>query len=253
MFGFKRRRRERLRRKPLPAEWWRIIDRNVPYVRSLRPALRTQLAGIIQIILHEKTFEGAGGLVMTDEIRLTIAAQAAVLLLNRETRYYPTLKSIIVYPSAYFANSTGRNPDGSVSDGPQHRLGESWFRGALVLSWDAVLRGAADAHDGHNVVLHEFAHQLDGESGAMEGAPMLLTSAHYRMWSQVLSAEYNQLMCKVHNGFQSALDPYGATSPPEFFAVATEAFFERPAELKRESPALYQQLAEFYAQDPSSR
>src|SRR5690606_10202149 len=121
---------------------------------------------------------------MTDEIRLTIAAQAAVLLLNRETRYYPTLSSIIVYPRAYFAPALTRAPDGVVIEGPQARLGESWFRGALVLSWEDVKHGAADPAEGHNVVLHEFAHQLDSESGAMNGAPMLLSHDHYRAWAQ---------------------------------------------------------------------
>ena len=253
MFGFKRRRRQRLQRTPLPAEWWRIIDRHVPYVCALSASDRAQLGGIIRILLTEKTFEGAGGLVMTDEIRLTIAAQAAVLLLNRETRYYPTLESIIVYPSAYFANGINRMPDGTVSEGPQQRLGESWHRGALVLSWDDVLRGATNPGDGHNVVWHEFAHQLDSESGDMNGAPLLKTSDHYASWARVLSAEYNELVCDVHRGHQSVLDPYGSTNPPEFFAVATEVFFERPRDLKREHPALYEQLADFYAQDPASR
>ncbi len=253
MFGFKRRRRNRLMRKPFPEEWWRIIDRNVPYVRALSPENRAQLAGIIHILLHEKSFEGAGGLEMTDEVRLTISAQAAVLLLNRETRYYPTLKSIIVYPSAYVAESPMRQPDGTLTQGPQRRLGESWFRGALVLSWDDVLRGAGDAADGQNVVMHEFAHQLDSESGAMNGAPLLQTTDHYRSWARVLSDEYNELVCAVHHGHQSVLDPYGSTNPPEFFAVATEVFFERPHELKREHPKLYQQLADFYAQDPAAR
>ena len=253
MFGFKRRRRQRLRRQPLPPEWWAIIDRNVAHIRAMNPADRAELGGIINILLHEKTFEGAGGLVMTDEIRLTIAAQAAVLLLHRETRYYPTLKSIIVYPSAYFASATSRNPDGSFSDGPQQRLGESWFRGALVLSWDDVLRGARSPGDGHNVVWHEFAHQLDSESGAMNGAPLLKTSDHYSAWARVLSAEYNELVCDVHKGHQSLIDPYGSTNPAEFFAVVTEIFFERPRELKREHPALYEQLADFYAQDPAGQ
>lgn len=182
MFGFRSRRRRKLRQKPLPAEWWAIVDRNIPHIRNMNDADRAELAGIIQILLDEKNFEALGGLTMTDEIRVTIAAQAAVLLLHRETNYYPTLKSILVYPQAYIAHQKAHQPDGTVIEGPSARLGESWFRGALVLSWSDVMLGAHNPDDGRNVVFHEFAHQLDGESGAMEGAPAMEARAHYRDW-----------------------------------------------------------------------
>lgn len=252
MFGFRKRRRARLRATPLPEAWWEIIDRRVPYVQHLSDADREQFGGIIQILLHEKRFEGLGGLEMTDEIRVTVAAQAAVLLLNRETKYYPTLKSILVYPSTYVAPTKRRMPDGTIVEGPQARLGESWFRGALVLSWSDVVRGAADDDDGRNVVYHEFAHQLDGESGSMNGAPLLRCKPCYQDWARVLGEEYEQLTADVHRGFRSLLDSYGATSPPEFFAVATELFFERPAAMKQRYPDLYDQLACFYEQNPAA-
>lgn len=253
MFGFFRRRsRKRLRATPLPSAHWSIIDRRVPLVRTLSEADRAELGAIIQVLLHEKNFEGCAGLVMTDEIRLTIAAQAALLLLHRNTDYYPTLKSILVYPRAYFATAQRRNPDGTITEGPEGRLGESWFRGSLVLSWDDVLRGGADPSDGHNVVLHEFAHQLDGEHTGMDGAPLLSGPARYREWAKVLGAEYTRLIEDLHRGHATLLDPYASTSPPEFFAVATEFFFERPRDMRARHPDLYAQLAAFYKQDPAS-
>lgn len=252
MFGFRKRRRKRLSQIPLPQTSWEIIDRRVPYIRSLSEHDRRELGGIIQILLHEKRFEGCGGLEMTDEIRLTIAAQAAVLLLHRTSDYYPTLKTILVYPDAYVVPDDDPGPDGTISVEPEVRLGESWHRGALVLSWDDVKHGAANADDGHNLVFHEFAHQLDSESGAMNGAPRLPTSAMYAQWAHVLSAEYEQLIRRVHAGHKSLLDPYGSTDPAEFFAVATELFFERPNAMKKQHPDLYAQLAKFYEQDPAA-
>lgn len=252
MFGFRKRRRAKLRAMPLPQAWWDIIDQRVKYVRMMSTTDRKELGGIIQILLHEKNFEGAGGLEMTDEIRVTIAAQAAVLLLHRETKYYPTLKTILVYPNTYVAPMKRRMPDGTIVEGPQARLGESWFRGSLVLSWRDVMRGASDHDDGRNVVFHEFAHQLDGESGSMNGAPQFDHGRCYQGWAHVLGTEFKQLTEEVHRGFRSLLDPYGATNPAEFFAVATELFFEKPEPMKSRYPELYEQLSCFYEQDPAS-
>jgi len=223
----------------------------VAYVRSLSTEDRRELAGIMQILLAEKYFEGCGGLEMTDEIRVTIAAQAAVLLLHRETGYYPTLRTILVYPRAYMAQSKHQLPDGSVMEGGQPRLGESWHRGALVLSWSDALQGARSPHDGRNVVFHEFAHQLDGEEGGMNGAPLLDAPARYREWARVLGEEYRRLTESVALGVPSMIDAYGATNPAEFFAVVTELFFERPAELKRMHQRLYEEFRGFYRQDPA--
>ncbi|MFI4915342.1 MAG: zinc-dependent peptidase [Phycisphaerales bacterium JB060] len=256
MLGFlRRRRRERVGARPLPEAWWATIDRRVPMIAAMDEADRRELGRIVQILLDEKRFEGCGGLEMTDEIRVTIAAQAAVLLLHRpDPGYYPTLRSILVYPRAYFANTPRQNPDGTVTEGPQGRLGESWFRGALVLSWDDVVRGAADEGDGRNVTLHEFAHQLDGQSGGMNGAPALASPARYRDWARVLGEEYAQLAEDLHRGQaggRTLIDPYGATNPPEFFAVVTELYFERPGDLRRQHPELYEQLAAFYGPAPT--
>lgn len=230
----------------------RIVERNVPYYKCLPEEYQTELQGLIQVFLEEKEFEGCGGVEMTDEIRLTIAAQACILLLGREGDFYPTLRSILVYPHAYVAELRQDQPDGTVVEGSQPRLGESWSRGHVVLSWNDVLRGASDIHDGHNLVFHEFAHQLDYESGATEGGPELSKRSVYLAWARVLSKEYQGLIESIEKHRPTLLDAYGATSPAEFFAVSTECFFEKPVELQRRHPELYEQLRFFYKQDPAS-
>jgi MtfA peptidase len=252
MFAWlKRRRRDAIRKSAFPDEWRAIIAKNVPYVKRLSPEDRGELIGHVQVFLAEKRFEGCGGMEITDEVRVTIAAQACVLLLHRQTDYYPKLASILVYPTTYLAPGGGRTADGLVTDGPQARLGESSARGAVVLVWDSVLAGAADVHDGHNVVLHEFAHQLDQESGASDGAPLLPRRSMYVAWTRVLGRDYDRLVRDAGRHHRTLIDQYGATNPAEFFAVATETFFERPRRLRSRHPALYSQLKEFYRQDPA--
>ncbi len=253
MFAWLRRRRhESIRRRPFPAAWRAIIEKNVPYAACLPPADREELAGHVQVFLAEKRFEGCGGLQITDEVRVTIAAQACVLLLHRQTEYYPQLVSILVYPTTYLVPGGRRTADGLVSDTPEPRLGESWARDVVVLAWDSVLRGAADIHDGHNVVLHEFAHQLDQESGAGDGAPILARRSMYVAWARVLGHEFAELVREAERNQPTLLDQYGATNPAEFFAVVTETFFERPRQLRSKHPALYLQLQQFYRQDPAA-
>lgn len=248
MFGFfKRRRRRRLLATPLPQAWWTIIDGNVPMIREMFDADRAELGGVVQVLLSEKTFEGCGGFVITDEVRLTIAAQAGVLLLHRQTDYYPTLRTILVYPQAYIAEHQQVQADGSVIEGPQSRLGESWYGGALILSWNDVLYSAAEERDGHNVTLHEFAHQLDGVATGMDGAPALPSQARYRDWARVLGDEYQSLVEGLHFKHHSLIDSYGATNPAEFFAVVTELYFERPKDMKQAHPELYAEVDRFYS------
>jgi Mlc titration factor MtfA (ptsG expression regulator) len=251
-FLFKRKRREALRKEPLSEPERDIIRRNVPYVASLPAEDQAELEGHVRIFLAEKSFEGCGGLTLTDEIRVTIAAQACVLLLHRESDYYPGVEAILVYPSAYVVANARQMLGNLVVEGDQARLGESWVRGVVVLAWDAVKRGASNVHDGHNVVLHEFAHQLDAEDGAMDGVPDLGTRALYSAWAHALGAEYEELLARVAEHQPSDIDAYGATSPAEFFAVLTEAFFEAGPRLKRKHPELYRVLREFYRQDPAA-
>lgn len=253
MFGFKRRRRQRLRDRPLPSAWGAIIDRTVHYCRFLTVEEQRELDGHIQVFLHEKPFEGCGGLEITDEIRVTIAAHACILLLNRDTDYYPALRTILVYPHHYRVESTRPQPDGTVIEGLEVRSGESWHRGAVVLSWDDVRRDAANIHDGHNVVFHECAHQLDSESGANEGTPALTDQGMYATWTRVMNSEYQRLLDDLEEHRPTLIRAYAATSPAEFFAVITELFFERPAALKQHHTDLYTQLAGYYRQDPVTR
>ncbi len=229
------------------------MDRNVPFYHNLTSEERDELHGHIQVFLHEKKFEGCGGLVITDEIRVTIAAQACILLLHRDTDYFPHTTSILVYPYHYFASTARRLPGGIVEERVQGRLGESWKRGPIVLSWDDVVNGAADPNDGHNVVFHEFAHALDSESGAMNGAPDLAHSNMYTAWARIMSNEYNKLIMALATNHGHLIDAYGASSPAEFFAVVTEIFFEKPQQLKKLHPELYDQLRIFYKQDPAAR
>ncbi len=253
MFGLKHRRRKRLLEQEFPPDWPAIIRTHVPYYARLTPAEQAELRGHVQVLVHEKPLEGCGGLEITDEIRVTIAAQAGVLLLNRPTDYYPKLRTILVYPMKYLAEVTRRMPDGTVMEGPEARLGEAWYRGAVVLSWDDVLHGAADPADGDNVVFHEFAHQLDSESGANEGAPDLPTRERRARWARVFEHEYRRLIDELRHRRPTLLRPYAATNPAEFFAVTTEVFFERPVELQQRHPELYAEMAEYFCQDPARR
>jgi Mlc titration factor MtfA (ptsG expression regulator) len=246
------RRRRRLRAAPFPPSLLALIERNFALYRLLSPADRAELLGHINVFLAEKTFEGCGGLEISDEIRVTIAAQACLLLLHREAHYYPGLSTVLVYPHAYVARVREILPGGIVQEGLSARLGESWVRGAVVLSWDDVRAGAADMADGHNVVLHEFAHQLDAEDGAVSGAPLLAHSSQYVAWARILGAEYETLRREARLGRATDLDSYGATNPAEFFAVVTETFFERPRALRRKHPDLYEELKTFYRQDPAA-
>jgi len=252
MFSLREYRRRRLRKQPFPQEWEEILARNIPRYKHLSPQDREELNGHIQVFLAEKRFEGAAGLTMTDEIRVTIAAQACMLLLHRRTDYYPGLSSIIVYPHEYVARHTERASGGLVREGPQVRLGESSPRGAVVLSWDHVRAGASDVHDCRNVVFHEFAHQLDAEDGRVDGAPPLPQRSMYIAWARIWGQEYESLREKAARGNRTLLDRYGATNPAEFFAVATECFFQRPKRMKTEHPELYEELKAYYRQDPAT-
>jgi len=246
----KRFRRRRLAKQPFPAAYGGILRRNFALYPRLPETDRRELERLIRIFLAEKHFEGCGGLELTDEIRVTIAAQACLLLLHRDTDVYPRLVTILVYPSAYVARVTERVGYGVVAEGEMGRLGEAWHTGVVVLSWDHARAGAADVGDGRNVTLHEFAHQLDQEDGASDGAPVLPDRSMYVAWARILGAEYDALRRDAMEGAPTVLDTYGATNPAEFFAVATEAFFQNPSALQRRHPALYDELRRFYRQDP---
>lgn len=241
-------RRRRLLGEPFPAEWEQILQRNVALYSLLPSPLQEQLQARMKVFLGERRFEGCGGLEITDEIRVTVAAQACMLLLNRPTRYYSGLSSILVYPGAYVAKTP--RPFGGWEEGRSGRLGESWTRGSVVLAWDHVRQRASEYRDGQNLVFHEFAHQLDQEDGVADGIPGRDLSAGYLAWGRLMHREYLKLQRSARRGTRDVLDEYGATNPAEFFAVATEAFFEKPAQLARRRPKLYEALKECYRVDP---
>lgn len=255
---WKKKNREKLRKTPFPPEWQRLLEAHFPLYRQLAAADRVELEGHIQIFLAEKHFEGCGGLEVTEVMKLTIAAQACLLLLHRKTDYYPGLQSILIYPSPFF--STTLRPVGAsvLEETQESRLGEAWESGAVVLAWDAVCQGTAEPQDGHNLVFHEFAHQLDFEDGRADGVPVLPLPAgwfqhanRYRAWARVLGTEYERLQAKMATGQPSVIHEYGTTNPAEFFAVATESFFERPLDMRATHPELYAELQAYYAQDPA--
>ena len=247
-------RRGRVRAVAFPAAWRKILQRRVPLVRKLPAHLQLQLKKHMQIFIAEKSFLGCAGLRITEEMRVVIAAQACLLILNRATDYYASVRQILVYPGAFFVNRKSLDYAGVQQENRQALSGESWSQGQIILSWQDTLEGAAVPDDGRNVVIHEFAHQLDQENGAARGAPPpTLGDVHYDAvrWSQVFQAAYAHLQSEVHNGVQGLINHYGAQDAAEFFAVVSEVFFEQPRELFREYPALYRELSGYYKVDPA--
>jgi Mlc titration factor MtfA (ptsG expression regulator) len=246
-------RRLRVRRQPFPAPWRHILRERVPYFRSLPADLQLQLKKHVQVFLAEKPVIGCAGLVVDDEMRVTIAAQACLLLLNRRRAdYFPGLRQVLVYPSAFVVDRVHAEPWGVLQDRRQVLAGESWSQGQVILSWPDTLDGAAVPDDGRNVVIHEFAHQLDQEKGVANGAPWQRGRRRRERWARVLTREFEALRARVSAQQDSLLSDYGATDPAEFFAVASEAFFEQPARLAAEHAELYAELSAYYRVQPLS-
>jgi len=242
--------RRKIKQRPFKKEWRKIIQRRIPYFRQMPADLQLQLKQHIQVFLAEKSFVGCNGIQITDEIRVTIAAQACLLLLNRKTNYYPKLQTILVYPRAFVKAQQSVHADGVHHTNNVVLAGESWDYGKVVLSWQDTLDGAQIPDDGRNVVIHEFAHQLDQENGTANGAPILSKEQNYTEWSHVFNEQFEHLQRHAANGTESLFDYYGATNPAEFFAVASEVFFEQSRQFYHEYPLLYRQLKQFYRVDP---
>ena len=245
-------RRERVRRQAFPAAWREILRRRMPAFARLPADVQLQLKQHIQVLIAEKPFIGCAGLEVTDEHRVLISAQAALLLLNRRAGYFPLLRQVLVYPGAFVVNRSRADGHGLMHETRHALAGESWQQGQVLLSWADVVAGAADPQDGHNVVVHEFAHQLDQERGSANGAPWLGRRSAYARWAQVMAAEFQALQHRLAHGQPGVIDAYGATDPAEFFAVSSEHFFEQPALLAAAHPALYGQLRACYRCDPLS-
>ncbi len=241
---------DKLYLQPFSNAWVALLQKNVSLYSRLPPSLINELHGCIQLFLNEKHFIGKG-IEISDEIRLTIAGNACILLLQSQIRTFPNFKTIIVYPDTYAAKQISHDGNIQVLE-DSRRAGESWFRGPIVLSWGDTLRGSINSKDGHNVVIHEFTHKLDEQSGNMDGLPVLRENAHYPEWASVLNEEFTSLKYRAERGKNSVMDKYGAVSASEFFAVATESFFEKSAQMKNKLPDLYEQLSRFYHLDPAS-
>ncbi len=251
----RRRRRERAARmqRPFDLEEERLLDRDFPRWRHLPPQWWQRHAGLTRVLMEEKNFEACGDLSeVSPEMRLLIAAQAVLLILGQDSREpFPGLRSILVYPGRF--RDPGRRRFGLSETSRGYHYGESWESGSVVLSWENVLAGARGEDDGMNVVLHEFAHQLDHDNGLSDGLPQLRSSREYPRWKEVMERHYEELV-EASRIDENApfLDPYGATHPSEFFAVVAETFFEDPADLKTEHPELYDLLADYFGLDPAS-
>lgn len=243
---FKNRRRSKLRAQAFPAPWRRHMARNAPLCAALPTERRAELEGLVQVFVYEKNFEGCGGLEMSDEIRVTIAAQACLLLLGRDTDVFPRVQSVLVYPTTFVPRITEEYDDGVVEEYDDPLDGEAWGTGAVILAWDDVLHAARGLSDGYNVVLHEFAHQLDLETGDADGMPRLPAGLDPQTWADTFAREYDRHCRAVDRRKPTLLDAYGAEDPAEFFAVTVENHFVRPAALARRHPELARLLDTFF-------
>jgi len=249
-------RRAETRKRPFPPEWEDFVRANVPHYSVFNDAEREELHATMQVFLEEKLWEGCGGLDLTDEIRVTIAAQACLLQLGLPHDYYRNVESILVYPSTVVPPERHPGVFERVSDPVAASvpiLGQAFIQGPVILVWDAVLHGARHPEQGHNVVYHEFAHKLDMLDGSADGTPPITGHDQFAEWVEVCSREFLRLRSLAEKGHKTFLDAYGAKNEAEFFAVATEEFFDRPLILQGHAPDLYRVLSEYYLQDPAER
>lgn len=245
-FSSKQRRRQQLLAEPFPSGWPKFLKRNVRQYSLLSAAEQAKLRDRLRIFVAEKDWVGCGGLAVDDEMKVTIAAQACLLVLGFEPAYhYDRIRTVLVYPGTYLHPERQR---GRFVGEEEEVYGEYWHRGPVIVSWKNTRDGLEDRG---NLVFHEFAHHLDDVDGGMDGTPPLDSAAQASRWERVVSDEYARLVRSSARDEATLLNQYGATSLAEFFAVATECFFERPVPLRREHPELYEILRDFYRQDPA--
>lgn len=256
MGWLRERRRRRLLEQPFPEAWEDILRQSVPHAAHLGVDEAGRLRDFIRIFVAEKHFEGCGGFEMTDEVRVTIAAQAGLLVLGLPHEYFKNVETLLVYPTTVVTPER-RLGTFEVPTAPARTgipiLGEAQLRGPVLLVWDAVKQSARHPEGGHDVVYHEFAHKLDMLDGALDGTPPLGDRESVRRWASVCEKAFTQLRERVGRGQRTFLDAYGATNEAEFFAVATEFFFDRPKAMLSHEPELYELLRDFYRQDPAAR
>jgi len=229
-----------------PDAWFQFLKSNVFHYQLLNDAERTRLENDARIVVAEKTWEGCGGLTVTDEMKVTIAGQACLMLLGREHNYFRRISTILIYPSAFRTIDEGWQYEGW---GPMALEGQAVYHGPVILAWDAVLAEGRDPSSGKNLVIHEFAHQLDFIDGYADGT-LDLAGEEAERWQEVLNAEYHRLRREIRQGHDTFLGDYAATSKTEFFATASERFFTQPAKLRHLHASLYDMLLRVYAVSP---
>ncbi|WP_339747290.1 M90 family metallopeptidase [uncultured Rubinisphaera sp.] len=237
---------------PLPKAWQKILDRNAAFRTQLDPATQKRLDLGIAVFVRDKYWEGCGGLELNDEHRVTIAAHALRITLGFEEDYFDDVKTILVYPATYQVHAKENVGGGIVVEGPSTRLGEAWYNGPVILAWSDIESQILKRGNPRNVIVHEFAHQLDYRNGMdADGVPPIESAEQATRWLEVMKRESEKL-CKIcrHRGKRSVLDCYGTTNRAEFFAVSTESFFEAADQLSQECPDLFEELKGFYRQDP---
>ncbi|MEX0676464.1 MAG: M90 family metallopeptidase [Pirellulales bacterium] len=248
----RKRRRKKILAAPFPAEWQAHVEKSVPHYQFLSPREKDKLRDDLRVFVAEKNWEGCGGLAVTDEMKVAIAAQACLMTLSLESEPFRGVLSILIYPALY-AVPEERWHEGWSIRGESARLGESWYRGPVILSWSEIAADLEHPGDGSNLVWHEFAHQIDMLDRSINGTPPLSSPAERRRWHEVMTAEFEQLQSDARHRRATLLDTYGAESEAEFFAVASECFFDCPVKLRARHARLYDLLCEYYRQDPAAR
>lgn len=252
MFGIRQWRRRRiLARHRIEEPLWQRVTGALVFVARLNGAERARLKDLAIVFMHTKQISAAGGLELNEEMKLGIAVQACILILELGIDFYDDWVEVIVYPDEFMPRREVRNEEGLIETDVMSYAGQAWLRGPVILSW-ADIEHAGRAH-GMNVVIHEFAHKLDMLNGSANGFPPLHAGMDRQAWSRVFGAAYEDLRRRVRAGQDTEIDPYATESPGEFFAVVSEAFFEMPDTVKAVYPQVYAQLAQFYRQDPASR
>jgi len=237
-----------LQRHPIPHRLWQSVTRRVLVLRGLDAVQMAHLREMATWFLDRKSITGAQGLEATPSMRVAVAAQACLLILNLGVEHFDGWVEVILYPGAFRVKHAQMDAIGLVRNEASVLTGESWLRGPVILSWDDVERDTYRFQAGHNVVLHEFAHKLDGLTGVTNGMPPLRHGMSRKRWAEVMSEAYDALCLQVAAGETGFINPYAATSPAEFFAVLSEYFFTAPDILKNCCPGVHKQLTLFYRQ-----
>jgi len=251
VFFFRRNRRPDLLASRLDEREWSRVVAAAPLLGRMPAVLQGRLQGVASVLMAEKNFEGCGGLELEPDMVPVICAQAALLQMGPEADYYPGLDSVLVYPEAFVVDHPRFDEAGFVTEGEEELAGESWQRGAVILSWEDVRRESLDPEAGYNVVVHEFAHQLDEQTGEADGTPLLADPDRLRRWTAAFSEGYRRHAADLARDRHVLFDENAATSPAEFFATAAELFFTLPGDLRDEFPALYAALADHLGLDPA--